>query len=71
MRFIHKVLAAQSEYVIKKGAKFWTGQGWSDEYPDAKVFRNENDAKKVRDTVLKGAGDIYKDYGLEHEDIVA
>jgi hypothetical protein len=74
MGFISRVelkAAEESKYVIKKDSKFWTGKGWNDEYPEVKIFKKEKEAVKERDTVLKGQGDVYKDYGYEHEEIVA
>lgn len=69
---LKNILAGEdTTYVIKKGSKFWTGKIWSDEYPDAKIFKKEKDALTEKKTALKGVGDVYKDYGYEHETIIA
>ena len=70
-----EVLAEEYEeqkttYVIKKENDFWTGKGWSDEYPDAKIFKTEQDAVKEKKTALKGVGDIWENYGYENEEVV-
>jgi hypothetical protein len=74
MSFIGKVknaiLASDTTYIIKKGSNFWTGKSWNDEYPSAKIFKKEQEARKEKNTVLKGAGEIWKDYGFEHEELI-
>jgi len=57
-------------YIIKKESTFWTGKNWNDEYPSAKIFKKENEARKEKNLVLKGIGDIFKDYGYESEECI-
>lgn len=68
----YKITASEdSTFIIKKGLNFWTVKSWNDEYPSAKIFKTEQEALKEKKTVLKGNGDIWKDYGYEHEEQVS
>jgi hypothetical protein len=79
----------EPEYVIEvnvggggefSGDQFWTGLGFSPEYPDAEIFR---DLQEARDAALKIQRDseagkhevfediwVYSDYGLNSQEVV-
>ncbi len=63
--------------IKNKPVEFWTGEGWSLEYPDAVVF-SEREEKRARLTAMRVAFQCVKsdnsadvriiaDYGYEHE----
>jgi hypothetical protein len=58
----------ETNYIIIKDSKFWTGKGWSDEYPDAKTFKKEHEVLRARRIAQLGDVEIWKDYGYENEE---
>jgi hypothetical protein len=56
----------ESSLVIKKGDEFYTGSGWSKEFPDAQGYPKLAEARKVARKLGEGVK-IMQDYGLSTE----
>lgn len=63
-------------YLIKADDQFWTGEGWSREYPVAKLFIHKP-GQRVIDRAAKMADkagwngvslDIIKNYGMQNQE---
>jgi len=57
--------------VRKDNDEFWTGSGWSPEYPDAMVFQDEQAIERQEEKVMKDTQDTVvdwiEDYGMDDE----
>lgn len=59
--------------VVSSAGQFWAGANWCNEYPDAMLFQNEDDAVAVMDFGKLNNWEYFvdcsvvKDYGLETE----
>jgi len=64
------------EYIImaKTSGGFWNGDGWSSEYPDARVYGSVKKALVVAKraaTETQAGVDVVKHYGFSNETICA
>lgn len=60
----------ENTYIIKDNdGRFWTGMGWSNEYPDADLYDSRSEAIAAAKRRTKSCK-VVRDYGMTTEVII-
>ncbi len=60
-------------FIVKCKDLFWTGRGFSEEYPEAKQYKTVNSAILAADLANKKANEktkVFENYGFDNENTV-